>query len=55
MTDMTHEDSNSPRLIMKHGGMTYLVALHFNENSKETMNSKLNRLLRKELQDDILV
>lgn len=49
MTDMIHEDSNLPRLIMKHGGMTYLVALHFNENSKETMNNKLNKLLQKEL------
>ena len=32
------------------GKITYLVGIHFSENSKETMADKIDRMIRREIQ-----
>lgn len=37
---------------MKSGNMTFLVGLHFSESCKETLEDKLKRLIRKDVEAD---
>lgn len=37
---------------MKSGNTTFLVGLHFSEVSKETLDDKLKRLIRKDVEAD---
>ena len=34
-------------------GTTYIVRVHFNENARETMEDKIKRLLRNEIQQNV--
>ena len=38
-----------PRLKTNVGKMTYLVVVHFNEDAKETMADKIDRMIRREI------
>ena len=38
-----------PRLKTNVGKMTYLVGVHFNEDAKETMADKIDRMIRREI------
>ena len=39
-----------PMLAVPIGNTTYMVGIHFNEATKETLDDKLKRLLKKEIQ-----
>ncbi len=43
---------NAPVIVRKIGNTTFKVGIHFSKDSKETMNDKVDRLLRNELQTD---
>ena len=40
-----------PVLIMKSNGTTFLIGLHFSETSKETLEDKIKRLIRKDVEN----
>jgi hypothetical protein len=42
----------TPRTIMKVGNKTYLVGIHFNPDSEETMKDKVIRMIKEDVQDD---
>ena len=44
-------EQDAPALVKKIGKTTYVVRVHFSETSKETMNDKIKRLLKNEIQD----
>ena len=39
-----------PMLAVPIGNTTYMVGIHFNEAAKETLDDKLKRLIRKDVQ-----
>ena len=39
----------APLLKMNIGKFTYLVGVHFNEDSKETMADKIDRMIRRDI------
>lgn len=43
----------APLLKMNIGKFTYLVGVHFNEDSKETMADKIDRMIRRDIRRDI--
>ena len=56
---MNNEQTNAPDpepefsgFTMKSGNTTFLVGLHFNEASKETLDDKLKKLIRKDVEAD---
>ena len=42
---------SQPDLRIKIGRTTFLVNLHFNENSKETLDDKVKQLIRKDVEN----
>lgn len=38
-------------LIMKSGGTTFLIGLHFSETSKDTLADKVKKLAKKDVED----
>ena len=57
MTDLENKEmkkapANVPEPLLKTtiGKITYLVRIHFNEDSKETMADKIDRLIRRDIQ-----
>ena len=44
--------ANVPEPLLKTtiGKITYLIGVHFNEDSKETMADKIDRLIRRDIQ-----
>ena len=38
-------------LIMRSGGTTFLIGLHFSETSKDTLDDKVKKLIRKNVED----
>lgn len=44
-------EQDAPALVKKIDKTTYVVRVHFSETSTETMNDKINRLLKNEIQD----
>ena len=40
-----------PVLIMKSNGTTFLIGLHFSETSKETLEDKIKKLIRKDVEN----
>ena len=48
----TPEATSGPAgLIMKSGNKTYIIDLHFSETSKETLEDKVKKLIRKDVED----
>ena len=45
----TEEVRNCPMLRQKIGRTTYMVGIHFNENSQETMDDKVLRLMKNDI------
>ena len=43
------EQSEAPTMNFEIGGSTYIVGIHFNQNTKETLSDKLNRLIRRDV------
>ena len=39
------------RLIMKSGNKTFIIGLHFSETSKDTLEDKVKKLIRKDVED----
>ncbi len=50
--DMPAVDNQSPQLMMINGRTTFLINLHFAEQGKETLESKIKRLILKDVQDE---
>lgn len=44
-------EQDAPALVKKTGKTTYVVRVHFSETSKESMNDKIKRFLKNEIQD----
>ena len=40
-----------PVLIMQNNGTTFLIGLHFSETSKETLEDKIKKLIRKDVEN----
>lgn len=43
--------SQEPILIMQSGGTTFLISLHFSETSTETLEDKIKKLIRKDVEN----
>lgn len=41
----------SSGLIMKSGNKTFIIGLHFSETSKDTLEDKMKKLIRKDVED----
>lgn len=50
--EMKEAPANIPETLLKTtiGKITYLVGIHFSEDSKETMADKIDRMIRRDLQ-----
>ena len=59
MTMKTNETAgtpaNVPEPLLKTtvGKITYLVGVHFSEDSKETLTDKINRMIRRDIQSGV--
>ena len=54
MTEAEQELLNEqpgPALEFREGKTTFLVGIHFSETSKETLEDKIKKLIRKDVQD----
>lgn len=53
--EMKEAPANVPEPLLKTtiGKITYLVGVHFNENSTETMADKIDRMIRRDVQSGI--
>ena len=40
-----------PVLELREGNTTFLIGLHFSENTRETLDDKIKKLIRKDVQD----
>lgn len=40
----------APMLIMQSGGTTFLISLHFSETGTETLEDKIKKLIRKDVE-----
>ncbi|MBQ1789318.1 MAG: transposon-encoded TnpW family protein [Oscillospiraceae bacterium] len=38
-------------LIMKSGNKTFIIGLHFSDTSKDTLEDKMKKLIRKDVED----
>ena len=41
----------SSGLVMKSGNKTFIIGLHFSETSKDTLEDKVKKLIRKDVED----
>ena len=46
----TNTSSDTPVLTMKIGNTTLLIGIHFNQDSKETMEDKIRKLIRRDIE-----
>ena len=49
--DMPETAFEPTRLIMKSGNKTYVIGLHFSETSKDTLEDKVKKLIKKDVED----
>lgn len=49
-TDTATQSSDRPALVKKIGKTTYRVRVHFSTTNTETMNDKIKRMLKNEIQ-----
>ena len=52
-THSTTTNTPCPTVRKQIGKTTYIVRVHFNENARETMEDKIKRLLRNEIQQNV--
>lgn len=50
--DTTEAAPEQPMLTMHRGRTTFLIGLHYAEKGKETLEDKVKRLIRKDVQND---
>lgn len=48
---MPEAASEPSGLIMKSGNKTFIIGLHFSETSKDTLEDKVKKLIRKDVED----
>ena len=48
----TPEAKDQPMLSMQLGRTTFLIGLHFAENGKESLDDKVKRMIKKDVQDE---
>ena len=48
-TPATAQESSG--LIMKSGGTTFVIGLHFSETSKDTLDDKVKKLIKKDVEN----
>ena len=48
--DMKQQDHNTPSIIRKIGKTTYIANAYFNENATESIDDKIKRMLRKDVE-----
>jgi hypothetical protein len=51
-TTTTTPRAEQPEFVKRIGKTTYRVKIHFNPNSKETINDKIIRMLKNEIQQN---
>lgn len=51
-TPMEATDQTTPFLVRKIGRTTYTVGIHFNQESKETMDDKILRLMKNDIRSN---
>ena len=51
---MKQQDHNTPSIIRKIGKTTYVANAYFNENTTESINDKIKRMLRREVEKGAL-
>lgn len=49
----TSDNVPEPLLKTTVGKITYLVGVHFSEESKETLTDKINRMIRRDIQSGV--
>ena len=49
--DAKETTQQEPVLIMQNNGTTFLIGLHFSETSKETLEDKIKKLIRKDVEN----
>ena len=50
-TDTGQKERIKPVLELREGNTTFLIGLHFSENTRETLGDKIKKLIRKDVQD----
>lgn len=50
-TGTEKEERIKPVLELREGNTTFLIGLHFSENTRETLGDKIKKLIRKDVQD----
>lgn len=50
LKDLNSNEYSKPLLRLKIDKITYLVGVHFSKTSKETLEEKINRMIRRDLQ-----
>lgn len=48
---MTEPVQEASGLIMKSGNKTFIIGLHFSDTSKDTLEDKMKKLIRKDVED----
>ena len=48
--DAKQQDYNAPSIIRKIGKTTYIVRAYFNENATESIDDKIKRMLRRDVE-----
>ena len=51
VSDGTAGSSASPVLTMKSGRTTFLIGVHFSETAKHTLDDKVRKMIRKDVED----
>lgn len=50
-TGSEQKERIKPVLELREGNTTFLIGLHFSENTRETLGDKIKKLIRKDVQD----
>ena len=50
--DTTETVTEQPLVVMRRGNTTFLIGLHYAEKGKETLEDKVKKLIRKDVQND---
>ena len=49
--DKPEAASETGGLVMKKGNKTFIIGLHFSETSKDTLEDKIKKLIKKDVED----
>ena len=51
LNEPEQKEKIKPVLELREGNTTFLIGLHFSENTRETLGDKIKQLIRKDVQD----